>query len=75
MYILPRWVFAIALYIFVVLIIFALKPSLFFKDDGTIKPLGVGFKEGNSVFGLSLFLPLVALICYYIGITIRLALT
>lgn len=75
MYILPRWLFAIALYLFVVLIIFALKPSLFFEDDGTIKPVGVGFKEGKSVFGLSLFLPLIALLCYYIGITIRLAIT
>ena len=61
MYILSRWVFAVVLYIFVVLVVFAIKPSIFFSDDGTIKSLGVGFKEGKSVFALSLFLPLIAL--------------
>lgn len=75
MYIVPRWVFAIVLYIFTVLLIFAIRPSLFFTPDGKMKPLGVGFKEGKSVFALSLFLPLIAFLCYYIGISIRLALT
>lgn len=75
MYIVPRWVFALALYIFVVLLIFAIRPSIFFTQDGKIKPLGVGFKEGKSVFALSFFLPLTAFLCYYIGISVRLALT
>jgi hypothetical protein len=75
MYIVPRWIFAISLYIFVVLLIFATRPSIFFTTDGKIKPLGVGLREGKSIFGLSLFLPLIAVFCYFIGISIRLALT
>jgi len=74
MYIVPRWVLAISIYIFIVLIIFATRPSVFFTKEGRIKPLGVGFKDGKSVFALPITLPIIALLCYYIGISIRLAL-
>jgi hypothetical protein len=75
MYIVPNWLFAIIIYTFIILIIFLTKPSVFFTKEGKVKSLGVGFKDGKSVFALPLALPILALLSYYISITIKLGLS
>lgn len=62
----PRIIVAVVLYTFIVLLLLAVKPSLMFDAEGKPKPLGVGMKDGYSIFAPSFSFPLFAVMSYLV---------
>lgn len=75
MIVLQRLIVALLLYIFAVMTIFAVKPSLMFDANGKPKDFGVGLTEGRSVFALGIMLPILAVLSYIVACTIQFAVT
>ena len=67
----PRWLFALTLYVLVLYLIITLQPSLMFDSYGKPKEFGIGINEGKSVFAPSLIFPILAIVCYYIASIIQ----
>lgn len=63
----PRWIVALVLYLLIVLLLFATKPSLMFAQDGRMKEFGVGLSKGKSLFAPALMLPILAVVCFFIA--------
>jgi hypothetical protein len=57
---------AILLYIFILLLIFLIKPSIMFDIYGNIKK-----HTSNSLLTLDLVYPILALLCYYFSLVIK----
>jgi hypothetical protein len=57
---------AILLYIFILLLIFLIKPSIMFDIYGNIKK-----HTSNSLLTLDLVYPMLALLCYYFSLVIK----
>lgn len=75
MIVLHRLIIALILYVFCILLIFATRPSLMFKADGSPKEFGVGLIDGKSIFALSFVLPVLAFICYFVSCIVQIAVT
>ena len=73
MKVIPQWAVALLLYFIIVTILFLSKPALLFNNDGSFKNFSSGFVDGNSVFAVSIVLPLLALICYIFASLFKLA--
>ena len=67
-----RWQIATILYIIFVIIILSIKPSMMFTAEGHIKAWSTYKSEESSVFSPIIVFPLMAIICYYLGIWIEL---
>jgi len=67
----PRWLFALTLYVLVLYLIITLQPSLMFDSYGKPKEFGIGIHEGKSVFAPAIVFPVLAIVCYYISSIIQ----
>lgn len=67
----PRWLFALTIYILIVYLLITLQPSLMFDSYGKPKEFGVGISEGKSIFAPSFAFPVIAILCYYISSIIQ----
>ena len=69
-----RWMVAMIMYVFIVLLILAVRPALMFDEHGQPKPFGVGMDDGHhTVFALSIMFPILALVCFVISAVVDLA--
>lgn len=66
-----RLLFAIILYIIIVVTIVFTKPAIMFNSKGEIKKWGLERDENTSIFSLMVVLPLIAIVCYYVGACIE----
>jgi hypothetical protein len=73
MRVIPQLAVALLLYFIIVTILFLSKPALLFNDDGSFKKFATGFVDGNSVFAVSIVLPILAFICYIFASLFKLA--
>ena len=73
MKIIPQWAVALLIYFIIVTILFITKPSLLFNSDNTFKKFSTGFVDGNSVFAMSILLPILAFMCYMFASLFKLA--
>ena len=73
MKVIPKWTVALLMYLIIVTILFLSKPALLFNTDGSFKHFSSGFVDGNSVFAISIVLPLLAFICYIFASLFQLA--
>ncbi len=73
MKVIPQWLVALLMYLIIVTILFLSKPALLFDSNGSFKRFGTGFVDGNSVFAISIILPLLAFICYIFASLFKLA--
>jgi hypothetical protein len=60
---------AILLYVFILLLIFFIKPSIMFDLHGTIKTY-----TSYSLLTLDIVYPILALLCYYFSLVIKIIL-
>ena len=63
----PRWIVALILYLLIVLLLFATKPSIMFDKNGKIKEFGIGLSQGKSLFAPAVVLPILAVFCFFIA--------
>ena len=61
---------AIILYLLIVIIILIIKPKSLFDSKGNSKQFGVG-REDKTIFPVWLLFLLIAIICYYFTIIIK----
>ena len=61
---------AIILYLLIVIIILILKPKTLFDSKGNSKQFGIG-REDKTIFPVWLLFLLIAIICYYFTIIIK----
>ena len=61
-----RWILSLFVYFIIVFILLLIKPSLMFDSNGQMKPFGVGFEDGKSVFSPIFVFPLLAFLSYFI---------
>jgi hypothetical protein len=71
---LNRWQIATIFYIVFVIIIISVKPSMMFTAEGHVKSWSTYKSEESSVFSPIIVFPMMAIICYYLGIWIELLL-
>jgi len=57
---------AVLLYIFILLLLFLIKPSIMFDIYGNVKT-----HTSNSLLTLDLIFPILALLCYYFSLVIK----
>ena len=67
----PRWLFALTLYILIIYLLITLQPSLMFDSYGKPKEFGIGSNEGKSVFAPAFVFPVLAILCYFISSIIQ----
>lgn len=67
-----HWQIALIVYFIMIGILIALKPSLMFTAEGTIKTWSSQNTETTSLFSPMVVFPLLALLSYYLGIWIEL---
>ena len=67
----PRWLFALILYIMSIYLLITLQPPLMFDSYGKPKEFGIGTNDGKSVFAPSFVFPVLAIICYFIASIIQ----
>ena len=73
MKVIPQLIVALLIYSIIVTILFLVKPALLFNNDGSFKKFSSGFVDGNSVFAVSIALPLLAFMCYIFASLFKLA--
>ena len=73
MKVIPQLIVALLIYSIIVTILFLVKPALLFNNDGSFKKFSSGFVDGNSVFAVSIVLPVLAFICYIFTSLFKLA--
>jgi hypothetical protein len=66
-----RWIIAIVLYLIITSIIILVKPSLMFTMDGNVKEWSSENTDRKSVFSPMIVFPMLAILCYYLGIWIE----
>jgi len=66
-----RWIIAIVLYLIITSIIVLVKPSLMFTMDGNVKEWSSENTDKKSVFSPMIVFPMLAILCYYLGIWIE----
>lgn len=66
-----RWIIAIVLYLIITSIIILVKPSLMFTMDGNVKEWSSENTDKKSVFSPMIVFPMLAILCYYLGIWIE----
>lgn len=66
-----RWIIAIVLYLIITFIIVLVKPSLMFTMDGNVKEWSSENTDKKSVFSPMIVFPMLAILCYYLGIWIE----
>lgn len=66
-----RWIIAIVLYLIITSIIVLVKPSLMFTMDGNVKEWSSENTDKKSVFSPMIIFPMLAILCYYLGIWIE----
>lgn len=62
-----RLLFAIILYIIIVVTLIFTKPAIMFNSNGEIKKWGLERDENTSTFSLMVVLPVIAIMCYYVA--------
>lgn len=67
----PRWLFALTLYVLIIYLIITLQPSIMFDSYGKPKQFGIGTNEGKSVLAPAFIFPIIAIICYFIASMIQ----
>jgi hypothetical protein len=75
MVVIPRWLFALTLYVLIIYLIIRLQPALMFDTYGKPKDFGIGFKDGKSVFAPVVIFPVIAILCYFISSIIQFTLS
>jgi hypothetical protein len=68
-----RKIATIIFFITILLLIYFLKPSLMFSKDGTIK--NFGYTDDTSVITIYIAIPIIAIICYIIVLSLELVYT
>lgn len=68
-----RKIVTIILFVIILLLIFFFKPSLMFNKDGTIK--NFGYTDEESVITIFIAIPIIAIICYIIVLSLELIYT
>lgn len=68
-----RKIITIILFIAILLLIYMLKPSLMFNNDGTIK--NFGYNEEESMITIFVVIPIIALLCYIVVLSFELIYT
>ena len=66
-----RLLFAIILYVLIVVTILFTKPSIMFNSKGEIKKWGLERDESTSIFSPMIVFPVIAIICYYVAACIE----
>ena len=66
-----RWIIAIVLYLIITSIIVLVKPSLMFTMDGNVKEWSSENTDRKSTFSPMIVFPMLAILCYYLGIWIE----
>lgn len=69
-----KWGVAIAMYLFVIMTLFAVRPALMFDASGNPKPVGLGLKDGYSFLGPAVGFPILAILCYFAAVWIHVVL-
>ena len=69
-----RWQIAVFLYLTCIAILLIAKPAMMFTADGQPKQWGVNTNEVTSIFSPMFVFPVLAIVCYYIGVWIELVL-
>jgi len=62
-----RWYIAILLYLIVVCLILALRPTMLFKEDKDYKRWSVHRSSENSIFSIMFLFPMIAILSYYLS--------
>lgn len=71
-FVLNRWEIALVLYIVIIMVLLITKPAMMFSADNMPKQWGSQTTEKTSVFSPMIVFPLLAIICYYLGVWIEL---
>ena len=66
-----RLLFAIILYILIVVTILFTKPAIMFNSKGEIKKWGLERDEHTSIFSPMIVFPVIAIVCYYVAACIE----
>jgi hypothetical protein len=61
-----RVVYSILFYLLAILLLIVSKPSIIFKDNGDIRPFGVGGDEDKTLFSFGVFAMILAIVSFYI---------
>jgi len=69
-----RWQIAITVYLLIALVLIYFKPAMMFTPEGDVKHWSSENTETTSVFSLVIVFPILALLCYYLGVWIELLL-
>ena len=67
----PRWLFALTLYVLIIYLIITLQPAMMFDPYGKPKEFGIGVSDGKSVLAPAFVFPIIAIICYFIASMIQ----
>lgn len=62
-----RWYIAILLYLIVVCLLLALRPSMMFKPDKDYRQWSVRRDADHSIFSIAIVFPVLAIVCYYLS--------
>jgi hypothetical protein len=57
---------SIIIFIIIIAIIFILKPSFIFKENGEMKPFGVNSEKGQTIFHFGVVSSVIAIISFWI---------
>jgi hypothetical protein len=68
-----RKIITVFFFITILLIIYLVKPSLMFNKDGTIKEFG--YTEEKSIITIFIAIPIIAILCYIIVLSLELIYT
>lgn len=61
-----RVLYALDIYLLVVILIMVSKPALFFNKDDSVRPFGTGAGENRTVFSLGIAVAIIAIASYYL---------
>jgi len=67
----PRWLFAVTIYVLIIYLIITLQPAIMFDSYGKPKEFGIGSTDGKSVLAPAFVFPILALLCYFIASMIQ----
>lgn len=70
-----RVLYALDIYLLVIILILVAKPAIFFKDKHTIRPFGAGGPKEKTVFSLGIATAVIAIASYYLVTVIDMVLS
>jgi hypothetical protein len=58
-----RLLYAIVFFVLLIALLFTTKPTLIFKEDGSLKPYGIG--DDKTMFSFGVFTVVLAILSFY----------